>query len=385
MALCDGLVCGWRVQCLAAGTPQGVQSSVIDTLILYCRGGFEKECAAEICAGAARLGAHGYAKATPGSAYVTFHLHDPITAHRLMEGLRWRQLVFARQLLFAAPIVTDLPVGDRISPLLAAASALGGPFSDVWLETADTNDAKALAGFLKKFERPFRVALQKAGHLGDNADLPRLHIFFIGSAVAYVATALPGNSSPWLMGIPRLRMPRTAPSRSTLKLEEAFMEFVGGRHAEERLRAGQTAVDLGAAPGGWTWQLAQRQIHVAAVDNGPMDKALMAGGMVEHIRADGFHFRPQGAVDWLVCDMVEQPARIASLVGDWAAGKLCREAIFNLKLPMKKRYEELERCRAIIEQRLSKAGVEATLRFKQLYHDREEVTGHLRIVNPRRS
>ena len=51
-----------------------------------------------------------------------------------------------------------------------------------------------------------------------------------------------------------------------------------------------------------------------------MDKALMAGGMVEHIRADGFHFRPQRTVDWLVCDMVEQPARIATLVGDWAAG-----------------------------------------------------------------
>ena len=353
---------------------------MIDTLILYCRGGFEKECAAEICANATRLGAHGYAKATPESACITFHLHDPTTAGRLIDGLRWRQLVFARQLLFAAQMVTELPVGDRISPLLAAANALGGPFSDVWLETADTNDAKALAGFLKKFEKPFRLALRKAGHLGDNADLPRLHVFFIGSAAAYVAYSIPGNSSPWLMGIPRLRMPRAAPSRSTLKLEEAFMEFVGARHAEERLRAGQTAVDLGAAPGGWTWQLVQRQIHVAAVDNGPMDKALMAGGMVEHIRADGFHFRPQRTVDWLVCDMVEQPARIAALVGDWAAGVLCREAIFNLKLPMKKRYEELERCRSIIEQKLSKAGISATLRFKQLYHDREEVTGHLRIV-----
>ena len=47
---------------------------------------------------------------------------------------------------------------------------------------------------------------------------------------------------------------------------------------------------------------------------------------------------------------------------------------------MKKRYEELERCRSIIEQKLAKAGISATLRFKQLYHDREEVTGHLRIV-----
>jgi 23S rRNA (cytidine2498-2'-O)-methyltransferase len=178
-------------------------------------------------------------------------------------------------------------------------------------------------------------------------------------------------------------MPRAAPSRSTLKLAEAFMEFDGNRNAGDRLRAGQTAVDLGAAPGGWSWQFAQREIHVTAVDNGPLDKALMDGGMVEHIRADAFHWRPKRAVDWLVCDMVEKPARVAALVGDWAAAKLFKEAIFNLKLPMKKRYEELESCRAIIESKLAATDVEAKVRFKQLYHDREEVTGHIRLLKTR--
>ena len=47
--------------------------------------------------------------------------------------------------------------------------------------------------------------------------------------------------------------------------------------------------------------------------------------------------------------MIEKPPRVAGLIGDWVAAKLCREAIFNLKLPMKKRFEELETCRAIIE------------------------------------
>lgn len=356
---------------------------MIATLLLYCRAGFEKECAAEVCASATVLGVDGHAEATPDSAYVTFHLRDPASAKALIAGLRWRHLVFARQLLFAAPIISELPAGDRITPLLAAVNTLGGPFSEVWLETADTNEAKELTTFCKKFDKPFRLALQKAGRLGDSAELPRLHIFFQGSAAAYVAYSLPGNASTWPMGIPRLRMPRAAPSRSTLKLAEAFMEFVGGQHAQERLRAGQTAVDLGAAPGGWTWQLIQREIHVAAVDNGPMDKTLMASGMVEHIRADGFQWRPKRAVDWLVCDMVEKPARIATLMADWVAAKLCREAIFNLKLPVKNRYEELKRCRSLIEQKLAKAGIDAKLRFKQLYHDREEVTGHLRVVKVR--
>lgn len=42
--------------------------------------------------------------------------------------------------------------------------------------------------------------------------------------------------------------------------------------------------------------------------------------------------------------MVEQPIRVAELVADWFAGGWCTHSIFNLKLPMKKRYEELERC-----------------------------------------
>ena len=57
------------------------------------------------------------------------------------------------------------------------------------------------------------------------------------------------------MGIPRLRLPG-APSRSAAKLEEALLYFLGDE-AERLLRGGMSAVDLGAAPGGWTWILAR--------------------------------------------------------------------------------------------------------------------------------
>lgn len=354
--------------------------STANQILLYCRAGFEKECAAEICEAASALGIEGYAKTKPDSAYVAYIPHYPSAMERLSAGLKWRQLTFARQLLFTAPLITELPVGDRVTPLLQAARDFGCRFRDVWLETADTNEAKELSSFCKKFEKPFRIALDKAGLLApDEAELPRLHLFFLGSAAAFVAVSLAGNSSDWPLGIPRLRMPRAAPSRSTLKLAEAFMEFVGGQNAPQRLRAGQTAVDLGASPGGWTWQLVNRGLHVTAVDNGPMDKVLMASGMVEHLKTDAFHWRPKRAVNWLVCDMVEKPSRIAELVADWGSAKLFKEAIFNLKLPMKKRHEELQRCNDIIGARLSQAGIEYRLRFKQLYHDREEVTGHLSL------
>jgi 23S rRNA (cytidine2498-2'-O)-methyltransferase len=72
---------------------------------------------------------------------------------------------------------------------------------------------------------------------------------------------------------------------------------------------------------------------------------------------------------------VEQPARIAVLVARWLGGDHARHAIFNLKLPMKKRYDEVRRCEALIREALAKARVEHRLALRHLYHDREEVTG----------
>ena len=148
------------------------------------------------------------------------------------------------------------------------------------------------------------------------------------------------------------------------------------------LQPGLRAVDLGASPGGWTWQLVARSLHVTAVDNGPMDAALLASGLVEHLREDGFRYRPPQPVDWLVCDMVEQPRRVAVLVAQWLREGWCRYAIFNLKLPMKKRYGEVESCLAIVSEALG--GDRADVRAKQLYHDREEITVFARSRDPQR-
>ncbi len=357
-------------------------------VLLYCRAGFEKECATEIMEQAAAAGVSGYAKAKPDSAYVVFTPHEAEGVSALLRGLRLDRLVFARQLIYCTDLVKDLPVAHRTVPLVQAAQALGARFGELLLETADTNEAKETLAFCRKFAPHMRKALDEAGLLREEAEgtqgAPRLHLFFLGSAAAYVGLSYPANSSPWPMGIPRLKMPREAPSRSTLKLVEALYTLLDDGERAERLKPGMRAVDLGAAPGGWSWHLASRGILVTAVDNGPLDKALVAGGMVEHLREDGFRFRPRKPVDWMVCDMVEQPARIAALVAEWATAGLCRDCVFNLKLPMKKRHEELSRCREIIEQRLTRESVGFELRLKQLFHDREEVTGYLHLPRPDR-
>lgn len=347
--------------------------SAFSGLLLYCRAGFEKECAQDITNTAENLGVTGWCKAIPNSAYVLFHPAQGEDLASLQKCLSFTDLCFARQLVYvSAPLI--LPSENRIPPLLEAAKDLGGPFSALWLETADTDDAKELSGFCRKFEPHLKKALADSGLLKtDKPRLPRLHVFFLGSTSAIAGISHPGNSSNWLMGIPRLRKPREAPSRSTLKLAEAILEMLNEQERAQ-LRPGRRAVDLGASPGGWTWQLANRGVKVTAVDNGPMDKSLMESGLVEHLRADGFTYRPRHPVEWLVCDMVEKPARVVDLVARWFERGDCRAAIFNLKLPMKRRFEEVQLSLAVLHQRLSRLEGNWRILARQLYHDREEIT-----------
>ena len=181
------------------------------------------------------------------------------------------------------------------------------------------------------------------------------------------------------MGIPRLKFPSDAPSRATLKLEEALHVFIPADEWDERLANGMYAVDLGACPGGWTYQLVKRNMWVYSIDNGPMAQSLMDTGQVTWLREDGFRYRPtRNNISWMVCDMVEKPAKVTALMAQWLVNGWCRETIFNLKLPMKKRYEEVSQNLASIKEKLDAHGINATIQARQLYHDREEVTVHVR-------
>jgi 23S rRNA (cytidine2498-2'-O)-methyltransferase len=345
-------------------------------IVLYCRAGFEAECAAE-AADLLRLDAlGGFARATPGAGLLTVEIHDAAGARRVHETVPWSDWIFPRQWFVQTAALADLPVADRATPIAQAIAAAGQPVAGVFLETPDRDDTKVLAPLCRALERPVAGQLQRAGAWAERSAW-RAHVCFTASTGALIGIARVDNSAPWPGGVPRLKFPRAAPSRSTLKLEEAFLTFLNARDRESLLRPGLRAVDLGAAPGGWSWQFVHRHIHVTAVDNGAMDPQLMDSGLVQHVHADGFRYRPDKPVDWLVCDIVEQPIRVARLAGQWFAQGWCRRAIFNLKLPMKKRYAEVRRCLGETESIVAQAGRRVRLHCRQLYHDREEVTVYL--------
>jgi 23S rRNA (cytidine2498-2'-O)-methyltransferase len=363
------------------------------SLLCYCRAGFEPELAGELTDRAAEAGLGGYARTERGSGYVVFSGDD---GDALSRALPFAGLIFARQKLRLFAELRGLDAKDRIAPMLAALESSCGSgvsrdevpsafqsrltplpqkpqFGGLFVEHPDSDEAKPLAGLARSFGNALRPALRKAGVLTtqDDTRLPRLHVCFVAGDHAFLAEGDPHDSAPWPMGIPRLKLHTEAPSRSALKLEEALLTLLTADERARLLREGMRAADLGAAPGGWTWVLTRHKLHVTAIDNGPLRPHVMETGLVQHLRADGFSWHPSKPLDWMVCDMVEQPSRVAARMAEWFREGWCRHAIFNLKLPMKKRWHETRLC---LDRFATQAGKPLTIRAKQLYHDREEIT-----------
>jgi 23S rRNA (cytidine2498-2'-O)-methyltransferase len=149
-----------------------------------------------------------------------------------------------------------------------------------------------------------------------------LFVVFTGFDRALVAR------EAWLGGQRRMADDSQAPSRSYLKIEEAY-GLLGSAP-----QPGQTVCDLGAAPGGWTWSAAKRGARVTAVDNGPLKGGALDHPLVEHLHQDAFAYRPRESqvCDWLFCDLVEEPHHVLrGVVEPWLAGRWCRRFVVNLK------------------------------------------------------
>ncbi len=338
-----------------------VTARVGPVLVLLCRPGFEPECAAELPAGF---------QAVPesGSGLLAAEGKAGLSPMECLSRCPFDRLVFARDRFAGWPFALG-ETRDRIAPLLALARRVG-PVGSLWLQHADTGEGRALSRLCTQLQARFEGRLREAGLLMPG-NPRRLHVLFRDGANGFLGFSEATDGACWSMGIPRLRLPG-APSRSAAKLEEALLALTGDP-LDTVLRSGMSAVDLGAAPGGWSWVLARRGLRVLAIDHGRLSDAALSAGAVRHLAADAFTWRPSRPVDWMVCDVVDKPARVMDLVQRWFSKGWCRWSVFNLKLPMKRRHAEVERLLARLE---TTEAPDGPLRFaaRQLYHDREEIT-----------
>jgi 23S rRNA (cytidine2498-2'-O)-methyltransferase len=133
-------------------------------------------------------------------------------------------------------------------------------------------------------------------------------------------------------------------------------------------------VDLGAAPGGWSYSAAKRGARVIAVDNGPLKGGALNHPLIEHRLEDAFKFTvAEGQVfDWLFCDLVEEPHHVMqNIVTPWLANGWCRRFVINLKFGHVDALALLREVRAAGSPFVQHA---TGFRVRHLYHDREEFT-----------
>jgi 23S rRNA (cytidine2498-2'-O)-methyltransferase len=219
---------------------------------------------------------------------------------------------------------------------------------------------KAFHEFLKK--KLARLAKLAAPVLPPGRGLTRgLIVYFSDFGRMFVSREV------WSGGQRRMADDPLAPSRSYLKIEEAYV--VMGRQPSP----GESVCDLGAAPGGWSYSAARRGARVMAVDNGPLKGGALDNVLIEHRREDAFRFTPQGRVfDWMFCDLVEEPHHVlANLVAPWLEQGWCRRFVIILKFG---RTDPLELLREVRAADSPFTIHTRNLHIRHLYHNREEFT-----------
>jgi 23S rRNA (cytidine2498-2'-O)-methyltransferase len=113
----------------------------------------------------------------------------------------------------------------------------------------------------------------------------------------------PGRSPFFAAIMPESLLPKDAPSRAWLKLEEAARTF------RLDFRAGERAIEIGSAPGGASWNLLQRGLDVIGIDPNDMDPRVAAHPNFAHLKRTSMSVDAAALdePDWVLLDVNVPP------------------------------------------------------------------------------
>jgi 23S rRNA (cytidine2498-2'-O)-methyltransferase len=175
--------------------------------------------------------------------------------------------------------------------------------------------------------------------------------------------------SDWPGGRVRLFRGDDQVSRAEFKLEELFQTF------PVELPGHGLAVDLGAAPGGWTRIIRRRGLEVLAVDPGDLDPRVAADPGVRHLRTTAGEFlrTDRHRLDLALNDMRMDPLLSAQLMAATAAHlKRGATAVVTLKVGLHRVLATVDRCLDLLAEKYE------VVAARQLHHNRKEITVLLR-------
>lgn len=158
-----------------------------------------------------------------------------------------------------------------------------------------------------------------------------------------------------------------APSSAYKKLCEAFA-WLGAQPGP-----GDVALDLGAAPGGWSAVALAAGARVIAMDRADLDPRLARNPRITHLRKDAFEHAPLAEASWLLCDVIDRPEKSFALIERALAEPGLRGLVVTLKLKRPVDVKVLRAARALLRRAPGCAG-----RAKNLLHNKCEITVMMR-------
>ena len=164
------------------------------------------------------------------------------------------------------------------------------------------------------------------------------------------------------------------PSRAYLKLWEFFTRYRLPMNA-----SCDVAIDLGSAPGGWTWVIAHYAKEVISVDKAALADQIYLDqsiGKITPLQQSAYALNPKDfkQVSWIFCDIISYPEKTIEMIERWV--KELREVgqqpsfVCTLKFQGKTDFEAIE-----------KAALFPGSHIVHLHHNKHELTWYF-LQNP---
>lgn len=209
--------------------------------------------------------------------------------------------------------------------------------------------------------RSLRSTRDKSSHL--------VQVLVVGKSLNFISItspdeqrALGSNISPHAAGFISIADDPKPPSRAFKKLLEAIERF------DLHPQRGESCVDLGASPGGWSSVMLDLGLKVTGVDRSPLDDRLMQDRRCSFVQGNAHSWTPEVSVDWLICDVITTPQRTYEILQKWLCQKLCKSFCVTVKFQGAPEFEQLYAIRNLLKAHTS------SFDGKQLTHNKNELT-----------
>jgi len=308
-----------------------------------------------------------FAYLEPGEVFL---IRTETAAEEAQQVLRAQEPIFLRHL---QPVHGTLPIDRSADDLMRAIELVQGlhlfqPGEKlaVQVRKAQGLDFGYTPYGMKEAIDPILVQQHEVEPVVREADRI-LSLYLTADTLHWGLSRPEDNLSDWSGGAVRYQREEGLISRAKFKLLEAEERF----HLD--FRTYEVALDVGAAPGGWTSLLLERGLAVTAIDPGLLHESLQQHPKLTYLRKNaGEVALADETFDLLVCDMSWSPKQMAKLVADLLPALVTGgTALITVKLMHKKPFQTVRETMEVLGDGMQ------LLHAKQLFHNREELTLHL--------